>query len=52
MPVPDAYLMELQIEDQMYDEYIPTEEDWNSMNYDEDAALEAFSLECAFGPEE
>jgi len=51
MPVSDAYLMELQIEDLMYEEYIPTDEDWVAL-YDEDADLEAFSLECAFGPEE
>jgi hypothetical protein len=53
MPVSDAYLMDLQIEDLMYeiDEYIPTEDDWVAL-YDEDAELEAFSLECAFGPEE
>ena len=51
MPVSDAYLMDLQIEDLMYDEYIPTDEDFASL-YDEDADLEAFSLECAFGPEE
>jgi hypothetical protein len=51
MPVSDAYLMDLQIEDLMYDEYIPTDEDFASL-YDEDADLEAFSLECCFGPEE
>jgi len=53
MPVSDAYLMELQIEDLMYDQdcYVPEDEDL-TLYEDEDALLEAFSLECAFGPEE
>jgi hypothetical protein len=52
MPVSDAYLMDLQIEDLMYetDAFIPDDEQFTW--YDEDAELEAFSLECAFGPEE
>lgn len=49
---------------QIDEEYIPTEDDWNSVcdeeegpgwdlyGWDDDQALEAFSLECAFGPEE
>jgi hypothetical protein len=42
----DPFLIDSQIE-----EYIPTEEDWESMPFwDDDAELEAFSLECAFGP--
>ena len=53
MPVSDAYLMDLQIEDLMYDQdcYVPEDEDLMIFE-DEDAMLEAFSLECAFGPEE
>ena len=52
MPVSDAYLMELQIEDLMYDQdcYVPEDEDLAF--WDDDQDLEAFSLECAFGPEE
>jgi hypothetical protein len=34
------------------EEYIPTEDDWASYYEDDDQALEAYSLECAFGPEE
>jgi len=54
----DAYLDEVQVEELMveelmYDDYAPTEEDWESNPFfDDDADLEAFSLECAFGPEE
>lgn len=33
------------------EEYIPTEDDWASY-YEDDQALEEYSLECAFGPEE
>ena len=53
MPVSDAYLMDLQIEDLMYeiDSYVPEDEDLTLFE-DEDALLEAFSLECCFGPEE
>tara|TARA_A100001234_G_C12623994_1_gene385176 strand:- start:341 stop:532 length:192 start_codon:yes stop_codon:yes gene_type:complete len=63
MPVPDAYLMDLQIEDLMYDrigilyDQMDAQEledadfpDWFLTDDDQD--LEAFSLECAFGPEE
>ena len=56
MPVSDAYLMDLQIEDLMYDQIDAQEledadlPDW--FTTDDDADLEAFSLECAFGPEE
>ena len=54
MPVSDAYLMDLQIEDLMYEDlsYVPEDEDAMMIFDDEDALLEAFSLECAFGPEE
>ena len=55
MPVSDAYLMDLQIEDLMYDQdcYVPEDEDLTPWIFeDEDSLLEAFSLECAFGPEE
>jgi hypothetical protein len=31
--------------------YNPTEDDWASY-YEDDQALEEYSLECAFGPEE
>ena len=49
----DAYLDEVQVEELMYDDYTPTEEDWESNPlFDDDADLEAFSLQCAFGPEE
>ena len=53
MPVSDAYLMDLQIEDLMYeiDSYVLDDEDLTFFQ-DEDALLEAFSLECCFGPEE
>ena len=44
---------------QIDDAYNPTEEDWQSgydewdmSQYEDDQALEAYSLECAFGPEE
>ena len=48
----DAYLDEVQVEE-MYDDYAPTDEDWESNPFlDVDAELEAFSLQCAFGPEE
>ena len=62
MPVSDAYLMDLQIEDLMYDrigilyDQMDAQEledalpDWFLTDDDQD--LEAFSLECAFGPEE
>lgn len=36
---------------QIDEEYIPTDEDWASY-YEDDQELEAYSLECAFGPEE
>lgn len=36
---------------QIDDEYVPTEDDWNAV-WDDDQELEAYSLECAFGPEE
>jgi hypothetical protein len=36
---------------QIDEEYNPTEEDW-AIWWDDDQELEAFSLECAFGPEE
>ena len=54
MPVSDAYLMDLQIEDLMYeiDSYVLEDEEDLMIFEDEDAMLEAFSLECAFGPEE
>jgi hypothetical protein len=40
-------------DDQQIEEYIPTEDDWASYyEDDDDQALEAYSLECAFGPEE
>ena len=58
----DAYLDEVQVEElmveemmieEMYDDYAPTDEDWESNPFlDDDAELEAFSLQCAFGPEE
>ena len=38
-------------DNQIDEEYIPTDDDWASY-YEDDQALEAFSLECAFGPEE
>lgn len=41
------YTDNLQIDDQ----YIPTEEDWEEI-WEDDQALEEYSLECAFGPEE
>jgi len=41
-----AFTDEVQVE-----EYIPTEDDWASY-YEDDQALEEYSLECAFGPEE
>ena len=56
MPISDAYLMDLQIEDLMYDQIDAQEledcdlPDW--FTADDDQELEAFSLECAFGPEE
>lgn len=38
------------------EEYIPTEDDWAEADwayfYEDDQALEEYSLECAFGPEE
>lgn len=43
----DSFVCDPQIED----DYIPTEDDWMSF-YENDQDLEAFSLECAFGPEE
>ena len=43
----DPFVCDSQIE-----EYIPTEDDWNSYNWDDDQELEMYSLECAFGPEE
>tara|TARA_Y100000004_G_scaffold34278_1_gene36560 strand:- start:244 stop:474 length:231 start_codon:yes stop_codon:yes gene_type:complete len=56
MPVSDAYLMDLQIEDLMYDQIDAQElEDADLPDWfltDDDQDLEAFSLECAFGPEE
>jgi hypothetical protein len=42
----DPFVCDSQIE-----EYIPTEDDWASY-YEDDQALEEYSLECAFGPEE
>jgi hypothetical protein len=36
--------------DEMIEEYVLTEAE--SYRYDEDQALEQYSLECAFGPEE
>ena len=36
---------------QIDEEYTPTEEDWASY-YEDDQELEAYSLECAYGPEE
>ena len=53
----DAYLDEVQVEEmmveEMYYDYAPTDEDWESNPFlDDDAELEAFSLQCAFGPEE
>ena len=51
-----AYLMDLQIEDLMYDQIDAQElEDADLPDWfltDDDQDLEAFSLECAFGPEE
>ena len=56
MPVSDAYLMDLQIEDLMYDQIDAQElEDADLPEWfltDDDQDLEAFSLDCAFGPEE
>lgn len=39
---------------QIDDQFNPTEEDWEAVweDWDDDQALEQFSLECAFGPEE
>ena len=45
-PMTYSFTDELQVE-----EYIPTEDDWASY-YEDDQELEAYSLECAFGPEE
>ena len=49
MTVSDAYLYDLQMEDQMYDDRDLTDEEWNAF-YDDDADLEIYSLECAYGP--
>lgn len=53
-----AFLYDQQIEempefwtDEMVDEYLESQEDDEySYAWDDDAALEEFSLECAFGP--
>lgn len=53
-----AFLYDQQIEetpefwtDEMIDEYLETQEDEEySYDWDDDAALEEYSLECAFGP--
>ena len=49
---------------QIDEQFVPTEDDWNAVcdeeegpgwdlyGWDDDQALEAFSLECAFGPED
>ena len=41
--------------DEMAEAWADDEEEtpgWDLYGYDEDAALESYSLECAFGPEE
>ena len=45
-----AFTDNLQVEEE-FEEYIPTDDDWASY-YEDDQALEEYSLECAFGPEE
>lgn len=46
----DSFVCDPQI-DEIYN---PTDEDWASYyeDWDNDQALEEYSLECAFGPEE
>ena len=36
---------------QFDEEYFPTEDDWTAV-WEDDQDLEAFSLECCFGPED
>jgi hypothetical protein len=43
----DSFIDEVQIE-----EFIFEEDDYLSSVWDDDQELEAFSLECAFGPDE